>query len=219
LAVHFAVDFGTTNTVVAADSAGSVVPLALEGVMAERTGTPVVPSAVYFPESGGAPTIGEEAVNHNLLGLGRRPSFAQGFKRHLGAGSFRPVASLNREPVSARRAGQAYFDGLRRALRRQLRPRRRGVLGFWDDFQERRQPLVGDLTLAAPVEAAEHSRRELVSRGRRLGARNSRLAEEPLAAALGYGVNVGRELTLLVLDWGGGTLDVCVVRTGPTFTP
>lgn len=212
---HFAIDFGTTNTVVATDLGGSVLPVALEGVMAERTGTPVVPSAVYFPEDGGLASIGQAAINQNLVGLGRRPSFAQGFKRHLGRASLREVARASGTTLSARHAAECFFDGLRVSLRRRFRPRRRGLLGWWDDFCDRRRPLAADVTLTAPVDADELYRRELAALGWRLGARTLRVVDEPVAAALGYGVNVGRELTLLVLDWGGGTLDVSIVRTGP----
>ncbi len=212
---NFAIDFGATNTVVASDRDGSVAPVAVRSVMADRTGTPVIPSAVYFPEDGRWPQIGQAAIHQNLLGLGRRPNFAECFKRHLGRESQRSVARIDGADRTARQAAEAFFTGLRIALREELRPRRKGLLGFWDDWQERRSPLLADLTLTAPVDADELYRRELAALGRRLGARTLRLVDEPVAAALGYGVNVGRELTVLVLDWGGGTLDVSVVRTGP----
>lgn len=213
--MHFAIDFGTTNTVLASDCGGTVAPVAVRSAMAERIGTPVVPSAVYFPEDGGKPQIGQAAINQNLLGLGRRPSFAEAFKRNLGRQSHRSVARVNGVDRSARQAAEAFFTGLRVALREELQPRRKGMFGWWDDWKEQRTPLLAHLTLTAPVDADELYRRELAALGRRLGARQLRLVDEPVAAALGYGVNVARELTVLVLDWGGGTLDISVVRTGP----
>jgi molecular chaperone DnaK (HSP70) len=209
---HYALDFGTTNTVIASDRDGAVNVLPLRDLTAERVRTPVVPSAVCFNEDGSAP-IGQLAVSQNFQG--RLPNFAQGFKRHLGRESRRAVARLGGTDISARRAAEAFFDGLRAALRQQFRPRRSGLLGWWDDFNERRRPLLSDLTLTAPVDADELYRMELSQLGRRIGARTLRLIDEPVAAALGYGVNVGRELTVLVFDWGGGTLDVSIVRTGP----
>jgi hypothetical protein len=40
------------------------------------------------------------------------------------------------------------------------------------------------------------------------------MVDEPIAAAIGYGLNVERERHVLVVDFGGGTLDLAVVRTG-----
>lgn len=210
---HYALDFGTTNTVIASDRDGAVNVLPLRDLTAERTRTPVVPSAVCFNEDGSAP-VGQLAVSQNFQG--RLPNFAQGFKRHLGRESRRAVARMNGKDISARRAAEAFFDGLRAALRQTFRPRRRGLLGWWDDFCEYRyRPLLSNLTLTAPVDADELYRLELSRLGRRIGGRRLRIIDEPVAAALGYGVNVGRELTVLVFDWGGGTLDVSIVRTGP----
>ncbi|HEU4751741.1 MAG TPA: Hsp70 family protein, partial [Armatimonadota bacterium] len=56
---------------------------------------------------------------------------------------------------------------------------------------------------------------ELQSIVRSLGIRGFRSLDEPVAAALGYGVNIAREETLLVVDFGGGTLNLGVVRLGP----
>jgi molecular chaperone DnaK (HSP70) len=213
MGIHYAIDFGTTNTVIASDRDGSVAPVRLPDLCAERTGTPVVPSAVCFRDTGGPPDAGQRAVEQNALG--RHPGFAQGFKRHLGRESHRGVARRQEGEVPARQCAQSFFEALRASLRAQHRPQRRAPLGWWDSFREWREPLLADLTLTAPVDAEEQYRRELAALGRRLGARTLRLVDEPVAAALGYGVNVQRELTLLVLDWGGGTLDVAIVRTGP----
>jgi molecular chaperone DnaK (HSP70) len=209
--VHYAIDFGTTNTVIASDREGEVSTVLLPDLMAERIRTPVVPTCVCFRETGGPPFIGQPAIDQNLLG--RLPGYAEGFKRNLGRESRRAVARLGKGEIPARHAAEAFFDGLFAALRRQHRPRRSGLLGWWDDLAERRAPFLADLTLTAPVDADELYRMELTSFGRRMGARSPRLLDEPVAAALGYGVNIGRELTVLVLDWGGGTLNVSIVRT------
>lgn len=212
MAIHYALDFGTTNSVLTSDRDGAVIALELSRVSADRIRTPVIPSAVCFVE-GGVPLIGQSAISQNIFG--RLPAFAHGFKRRLGRGSRAEVARMNGQSVSAMHAAEAFFDGVRAAARQDFRPRRVGLWGIWDDFKERRDPLLADVTLTVPVDADELYRREITSLGRRLGAKTLRLLDEPVAAAIGYGVNVERELVILVVDWGGGTLDVSIVRTGP----
>ncbi len=212
MSVHYAVDFGTTNTVVASDREGAVSVLAFPEWMAERIRTPVVPSAVCFRAQSATPYLGQQAVLQNAFG--RLPGYAQGFKRYLGRERYRVVARWGERDISARRAGEVFFDGLRSGIHQLHAPRRPGR-GWWDLLWGQRSPLIGNLTLSSPVDADEYYRGELSALGRRLGARTLHLVDEPVAAALGYGVNVGRDLTLLVVDWGGGTLDVSVVRTGP----
>jgi molecular chaperone DnaK (HSP70) len=122
---RFAIDFGTTNTVVAMEHEGTVQVVPLPAVTRERAGTPVIPSAVCFGETGGPPLIGQPAVDQNALG--RLPGFAQGFKRHLGRSSHRTVARAGGMEIPAGRAAEAYFHGLREALRDRLRPGRRPI--------------------------------------------------------------------------------------------
>ena len=48
-----------------------------------------------------------------------------------------------------------------------------------------------------------------------LGVRRLRFLDEPVAAALGYGLNLAQERTVLVVDIGGGTMHVVLVRMSP----
>jgi len=50
---------------------------------------------------------------------------------------------------------------------------------------------------------------------RRLGVRSVRFVDEPVAAALGYGLNLTEDRTILVVDIGGGTMHAVVVRLSP----
>jgi len=210
--VHYALDFGSTNSVLVSDRLGGVAAVELTNIASDRARTPVIPSAVFFTEGREAALIGQMAINQNAFG--RLPGFAHGFKRRLGRMSQSTVAEMNGRTIPARQAAEAFFNGLRSAARTDIHPRRSGLLGWWDDMQERRCPLMSDLTLTSPVDADEAYRRELTALGRRLGAKTLRLVDEPVAAALGYGVNMAKEVVLLVVDWGGGTLDVSIVRTG-----
>ena len=48
-----------------------------------------------------------------------------------------------------------------------------------------------------------------------LGVRRVRFVDEPVAAALGYGLSLSQERTVLVVDIGGGTMHVVLVALSP----
>jgi molecular chaperone DnaK (HSP70) len=77
----------------------------------------------------------------------------------------------------------------------------------------RREGLVNDLTMTVPVESFEAYRMELQNITRKLGVQRFKWIDEPVAAALGYGVDLTDDRNLLVVDFGGGTLDIALVRT------
>jgi molecular chaperone DnaK (HSP70) len=203
---EWAIDLGTTNTVVAEAEEGSVRVVPLTGLTREQPidQSPLIPSAVFVRESlrrwlffrrrVSEVVIGQQALNRNLDG--RWPGFARSFKRHLGSQPHRPAARLGMRELSVREVTQRYLHELLRAVRRQSGRR------------------VTCLTMPAPVGYYESYRAELQALSRGLGVRSFRSLDEPVAAALGYGVNVTREGTLLVVDFGGGTLDLAAIRLG-----
>ncbi len=211
--LRVAVDFGTTNSVVAVAEAGSVRVVALPDVARATLtagGEPsaLVPTAVFvtgrqkrrwpffWRAPGFASLVGQAARERNYDG--QSPAFAQSFKRFLGDQPHRPVARTERETVSAR---EAAFLFLRETLA--LAARQTGARK------------ISDLTIPVPVGYFETYRAELAALARRLGVSRLRTLDEPVAAALGYGVNVARGETLLVVDWGGGTLNLAAVQLGP----
>ncbi|MCX6726822.1 MAG: Hsp70 family protein, partial [Candidatus Shapirobacteria bacterium] len=48
--------------------------------------------------------------------------------------------------------------------------------------------------------------------GQKAGFKNIEFEYEPVGAALNYGLNLNRNQTILVYDFGGGTLDVCIMK-------
>src|SRR5690606_22229212 len=62
------------------------------------------------------------------------------------------------------------------------------------------------------VDAYETFRAELVAIAKELGIKRLRFLDEPVAAALGYGVGIGGRKTVLVIDIGGGTAHAAVVQ-------
>jgi molecular chaperone DnaK len=74
---------------------------------------------------------------------------------------------------------------------------------------------VRDLVVTSPVTASETYRAEVQRALQRLGVRRVRFIDEPVAAALGYGISLTRERTVLVADVGGGTMHVVLARLSP----
>jgi len=74
------------------------------------------------------------------------------------------------------------------------------------------------LLIGVPTGATQVSERAVVEAGLRAGARRVYLMEEPLAAALGAGLEVDEPRGRMVVDVGGGTTDVAVIALGGVVT-
>jgi len=213
MAVHWGIDFGTSNTTLCEDRAGSphIVNLPDLVKVEPLTQTPVIPSCVCVLDAQGQQVlIGEQAMDYNWDGSS--PGFATGFKLLLGQESQRPVARVEQATFSARDAMFFFLRELLRALETQ--------------FQEP----VTNLTIATPCGFYETYRAELQSLVRRLkqpswwqrlvgllsGQRvglTFRTLDEPVAAALGYGVDIQQDVTLVAFDFGAGSLEAAALRT------
>ena len=210
---HWAIDLGTSNTTICEDRSGRphVVNLPDLAKPEPITQTPVMPSCVcVMDERGEKVLIGQEAVTYNWDG--RAAGFARGFKRHLGMARGRALARVGGRVFTAYDVTSLFLREVVRALEAR--------------FDEE----VTDVTIATPSGFYETYRAELRTilrrvrrrgwwrrmwarvRGKR-GATVFRTLDEPVAAALGYGVDVGRPTTLVAFDFGGGTMEAAVVRT------
>ncbi|MCC2671491.1 MAG: Molecular chaperone DnaK [Armatimonadetes bacterium] len=205
---QWAIDLGTTNSVVASAEGGSVRTLHLPGLgrALPTDQSPLIPSAVHISEEMERflyffhrrrhhVYVGQQALSRNFDG--RSPSFAQSFKRLLAREPHRAVVRCGSTQWSARDVAQLFLKELLAAAGRQSHQK------------------IVDLTIPAPVGYYEHYRSELRSMASHLGIKRFRSLDEPVAAALGHGVNVARDETLLVVDFGGGTLNLAVAQLGP----
>ena len=210
---HWAIDLGTSNTTVCEDRSGQphVVNLPDQAKLEPITQTPVMPSCVCVMDAdGGKVLIGQEAVTYNWDG--RATGFARGFKRHLGMESSRAMARVGGRTFTAHDAASFFLREVVRTL------------------EERFDEEVTDVTIATPSGFYETYRAELQAIIRRVkrrgwwgrvrarlrgkpGAIVFRTLDEPVAAALGYGVDVGRPTTVVAFDFGGGSMEAAVVRT------
>jgi molecular chaperone DnaK (HSP70) len=69
-----------------------------------------------------------------------------------------------------------------------------------------------EVAFTIPVEAFEYYQEWIAAVCRDAGIRRYRLLDEASAASLGYGIRLQEDQAYLVFDFGGGTLDVSVVR-------
>ena len=216
---YWGCDLGTTNSAVAVWNEERAEPemLGLPEISKEvmLTEAPVVPSCVFlyhgqtwrdrlgrwpFVERrwlvGRQAYIGAVATDMNYDG--RSPNYVESFKPMLGREATRIMTRAGGRAYSAREIARVFLRELVRSA------------------QEHTGERVRDLTMTVPVDSFEHYRAELQALATQLGIRRFQTLDEPVAAALGYGLNTEREMTLLVFDFGGGTLDVAIVRTtGP----
>jgi molecular chaperone DnaK (HSP70) len=205
---QLAVDFGNTNTVAAVADEGNVRILLLPdlGRTMPMEQLALVPTAVHVSEVTKRVflmrrrvrevRIGQQALNQNLDNYELSGGFAHRFKPLLGGRSHQSVAKVGQSEMSAREVTALFLRELLDAARRQ------GLRSV-------------DLTMPTPVGCYEPYRKELDAITRQLKIRDFRTIDEPVAAAVGYGINVAEEQTLLVVDFGGGTLDLAAVRLGP----
>jgi molecular chaperone DnaK (HSP70) len=167
---------------------------------------PVIPSVVEVLDARGRRAfVGQEALARNWAAPAA--NLARSFKLDLAVASERAVCKAAGQPISARVAATLLIREVLRAVRQQRRP-----AGLRDRLLARLGRWPTSMAIPVPVDAYELYGREVRAIARRCGVGDVQVLEEPVAAALGYGVDLTEPRTLLVVDFGGGTLDIAVVR-------
>ena len=197
---RLAVDFGTSNTVVAVwdEVHQEGVPLHVPdyGRFYQQTQSndqiSIIPSVIHYaPEQ--RRWIGNQVLQRNLY---HSPRTFRWMKRYIS----------NRSPIKVRLDGYeaengiSHFDAGRDFLS--------SVLLF-----AAAELNIGDeeVALTVPVEAFEHYEDWLTDVAEATGMLRFRLIDEPSAAALGYGTYIQPGDVYLIFDFGGGTLHAAVV--------
>jgi molecular chaperone DnaK (HSP70) len=139
--------------------------------------------------------IGRPALEHNRESV--HPDFVPTFKAALSSESTRPLARVGRRAVTAREVARAFLRELLVSAKHATGQR------------------IRELVVTSPVSAFETYRAEVQGVLKGLGVRRVRFVDEPVAAALGYGLSLSRERTVLVVDIGGGTMHVVLVALSP----
>ncbi len=211
-APEYAFDLGTTNSVVAKwnDRSDVVELLEFPGVSRGLTDGSLirnqhaVPSAVYVGERRGfifkkrSYLIGLEALEKETYS-----SYSRVIR------NFKPALMRNGSQLLLRHAGEPFTarDAARIFLSRIC-----GLIRARDGKPPR------SMTFSVPVDSYEPYRAHLKHAARTLGIKRFRLVDEPVAAAVGYGLRMDEPRNVLVFDFGGGTLDLALVRFGDKNT-
>jgi molecular chaperone DnaK (HSP70) len=136
--------------------------------------------------------IGREALDRNEGWSG--PNYAPTFKAALAVAPNRHLARVRSRSYTAREVARIFLRELLREVQASTGER------------------IRDLVITTPVEAFEAYRAELAQAAKLLGITRLRFIDEPVAAAIGYGLGIDASKRILVADFGGGTLDLAVVQ-------
>ncbi|RYF63698.1 MAG: Hsp70 family protein, partial [Comamonadaceae bacterium] len=198
-----AIDFGTSNSAIAIQSAGGMALVEVEA------GRRTMPTAVFYQVEGLEPH--EEPLR--LFGRPALAAYVQGHEGRLMRSMKSILGSTLAEQSTDVGAGRSvrYLDVVAGYLQRLKTlaeqaagaPLERAVLGRPVYFVD------GDL------ERDAQAQQTLESAARDVGFRELSFQYEPIAAALDHEQRTEREELVLVADIGGGTSDFSLVRVGP----
>ena len=108
-----------------------------------------------------------------------------------------------------------------------IRPLRQGVISDFDITEKMLKYFINKsvgrplmrkprIAVCVPSSVTEVERRAVEDATRQAGARQVFVIEEPIAAAIGAGIDIARACGSMVVDIGGGTTDVAVISLGGT---
>ncbi|MEG4030898.1 MULTISPECIES: Hsp70 family protein [unclassified Microcoleus] len=189
-----AIDFGTSNTVVARWNQVLQQPetLKLPGLSAiSAQNPPLIPSLLYVEDAAQSKVILGQQVRDKGLDLSGDSRFFRNFKRGIGTSVQGFVPELDEQLITFEQVGEWYLSQIVNSIRELPLP-------------------IDSLIFTVPVDSFEAYRHWLGKVSQSLQVEQVRMLDEPTAAALGYGL-ADRE-NLLVIDFGGGTLDLSLVR-------
>ncbi|RAM49727.1 MAG: Hsp70 family protein [Hapalosiphonaceae cyanobacterium JJU2] len=189
-----AIDFGTSNTVITRWNpvTKESETLNLPGLSVQQSlNPPLIPSLLYVEDAAQGQVLVGQQVRDRGLDLKNDPRFFRTFKRGIGTEIQGFLPELDGQIVTFEQVGQWFLN----QVITQLEPMQGGL---------------ESLVLTVPVDSFEAYRYWLGKVCQALPVEQVRMLDEPTAAALGYGM-ADQEI-LLVIDFGGGTLDLSLVQ-------
>lgn len=199
----YAIDFGTSNTVITRWNADAQRPetVFLQDLSTQQKGNPpLVPSLLYVEQAAETAESGRglagQAVRDRGLDIANDPRFFRNFKRGIGTSVQGFMPELDGHAITFEQVGGWFLHQIVTQLKAQ-------------------DANFDGLIFTVPVDSFEAYRLWLGEVCQSLDVDQVKLLDEPTAAALGYQLSP-EERTLLVVDFGGGTLDFSLVQ--PTFT-
>ncbi|MGL6343586.1 MAG: Hsp70 family protein [Waterburya sp.] len=195
LTSSYAIDFGTSNTAIArwnpALAKGELVKLS--GLSQQLSSLPpLIPSLVYVEDAATGKIVAGQGVRDRGWDFGNNARFFRSFKRGIGTEIQGFLPELDGRQLSFEQIGEWFLRELIQKL------------------QEKTGETLQSLVLTVPVDSFESYRLWLMEVCQSLAVEQIRILDEPTAAALGYGA--AEQELLLVIDFGGGTIDLSLVQ-------
>ena len=197
MAGRLAIDFGTSNSVIAVwdetrgEGVTVQIPELSRFIEQGSEQISVIPSLVHYaPNPGGEQRwLGEQVIARSLY---HHNQTFRWMKRYIINRS--PLTrQVNGRRISPFEAGRDFLSGILLFAIQEL--------GIQDE----------EIALTVPVESFEHYENWLEETLEAASLPRFRLIDEPSAAALGYGAHIQPGDVYLIFDFGGGTLDAAVV--------
>ena len=191
----YAIDFGTSNTAIArwnvATEQAEIVKI--PGFCQELPNLPsLIPSLLYVEDASQGKVIAGQQVRDRGWDVANNSRFFRSFKRGIGTAIQGFLPELDGHTLSFETIGEWYLREL------------------ITNLQAQTNEAIESLILTVPVDSFESYRHWLTGICQSLDIEQVRIIDEPTAAALGYDAS-DRQL-LLVVDFGGGTLDLSLVK-------
>ncbi|MEM1168052.1 MAG: Hsp70 family protein [Cyanobacteria bacterium P01_H01_bin.35] len=189
-----AIDFGTSNTVISRWNQTTQEPETIKLPNLSITSgqnPPLIASLVYVENAAEKKVVIGQQVRDKGFDVSTDSRFFRNFKRGIGANIQGFLPELDGQIVSFEQVGKLFLEEVIAGIRNVPLP-------------------VESLIFTVPVDSFEAYRNWLGEVCQSLQVEQVRMIDEPTAAALGYGM-ADAEI-LLVVDFGGGTLDLSLVR-------
>ena len=180
-----AIDLGSSTTVVVFQKENGQPPELLDLPPISRS-IGEIPSLIWkSSEKEESYLIGQQIIDLNLINE-KENNLSQDFKRWIGATEIEPIYDSK---ITPEKAGEILIHSI------------------WEKVSQKVN--IKRLVLTAPVDTYREYRTWLVNVCNSLEVKEIALVDEPTAAAMGAGLEPGS--TLLVLDFGGSTIDMSIV--------
>lgn len=191
-----AVDFGTSNTVVTRWNAVKAKPEMLKlDSLCQQSGEnpPLIPSVVYVENAAENQVLLGQQVGDRGLDLQQDARYFRNFKRGIGTTVQGFLPELDGQQITFEQVGDWFLQRILQQVQTQGEK-------------------LDSLVLTVPVDSFEAYRAWLSGVCGQLPAiEKIQLLDEPTAAALGYGALESQLKQVLVVDFGGGTVDFSLV--------
>lgn len=227
----YGIDFGTTNsTVVCVDKNGELTKLAIDPSASDKA----VMRSVIYADQGGNFLFGKAAIDAYLLSVATSKSST---KQTVFTGNYITVSDdtghdkivpevLDIDVTQSGRLLQSLKSGLSRQAIKKVNLFGKvylieEIVGlFLKELKQRADKLVGTNVTSAvigrPVEYVGGNNQLAIARMTRAcqiaGFTDVSFEYEPIGAAYDYGVGTSKPQNVLIFDFGGGTLDISVIK-------